>query len=421
MEKNIHIIFYDQLFGVLKNCTPILITDCWIEGQHEGKVAFNRECCKEFAKKYKIKNVFRKIEDVKIENFGNVKKTVVKLFEPADLPVLERVREWGKKYWMEILPNPGFMVKNVGYVGKRERLWFRFGDFYKMFRMQTGILMKAGKPIGGKFSFDEVNREKIRDEKILPKDNFNVPFHRLLPRTRVGAKLWLKKFLNERLKYFGIYQDAIMKGEVLLFHSGISALLNVGLLRPKEIVDKIIKCSVPLQSKEAFIRQLVWREFMHSLYRKFGKDKLLNLNFFSARKDVPDEWYNKNIKVDSPLTDCISRAHHHAYLHHIERLMVVGNTMNLMGIHPVAVFDWFIKIVAIDSYEWVMVGNILMTQFNDGGKFVARKPYISTHNYILKMSNWKESEMDEKWKEKMKTEYKKKITFLRKKGIYVGW
>lgn len=419
MEKSIHIIFYDQLFGVLKNCIPVLITDCWIEEQHEGKVAFNRECCEEFAKKYKIKNVFRKIEDVKIERLGDVKKTVVRMFEPADLPVLERVREWGKKYWMEILPNPGFMVKNVGYVGKSERLWFRFGDFYKMFREQTGILMKNGKPIGGKFSFDEMNREKIKDEKILPKDKFDVPFHRLLPRTHAGAKLWLQKFLDERLKFFGRYEDAMMRGEVLLFHSGISALLNVGLLRPQEVIRKILKHSAPLQSREAFIRQLVWREFMRAVYRKFGKEKLLSLNFFSSRSPVPEEWWSGKIEGNSPLTDCLRRAHRHAYLHHIERLMVVGNSMNLMGIHPVAVFDWFIKIVAIDSYEWVMVGNILMTQFNDGGKFVARKPYIATHNYMVKMSNWKESEIDEKWKEKMKKMYQKKILALKKKNIYM--
>ena len=48
----------------------------------------------------------------------------------------------------------------------------------------------------------------------------------------------------------------------------------------------------------------------------------------------------------------------------------------------------------IDSYDWVMVPNVYgMSQFSDGG-LMSTKPYISSSNYILKMSNFKKRGMD---------------------------
>ena len=43
----------------------------------------------------------------------------------------------------------------------------------------------------------------------------------------------------------------------------------------------------------------------------------------------------------------------------------------------------------IDSYDWVMVPNVYgMSQFADGG-LMSTKPYISSSNYIIKMSDYK--------------------------------
>lgn len=61
--------------------------------------------------------------------------------------------------------------------------------------------------------------------------------------------------------------------------------------------------------------------------------------------------------------------------------------MFLCGIHPDEVYKWFMEMF-IDSYDWVMVPNIYgMSQFSDGG-LMATKPYISSSNYILKMSDY---------------------------------
>ena len=68
--------------------------------------------------------------------------------------------------------------------------------------------------------------------------------------------------------------------------------------------------------------------------------------------------------------------------------MVVGNFMNLVGIHPDEVYKWFMEF-SLDSYDWVMIGNVYsMTLWADGG-MTMRKPYISGDGYIMKMGNYK--------------------------------
>jgi len=61
--------------------------------------------------------------------------------------------------------------------------------------------------------------------------------------------------------------------------------------------------------------------------------------------------------------------------------------MNLVGIHPDDVYKWFMEF-ALDSYDWVMVGNVYsMALWADAG-LTMRKPYISSDGYIMKMGNY---------------------------------
>jgi deoxyribodipyrimidine photolyase-related protein len=87
------------------------------------------------------------------------------------------------------------------------------------------------------------------------------------------------------------------------------------------------------------------------------------------------------------LAAAIGQSLKHAYAHHIQRLMVTGNFALLAGIHPDEVDAWYLGIY-IDAIEWVEMPNTRgMSQFADGG-IVATKPYVSSANYISKMSDY---------------------------------
>ena len=76
--------------------------------------------------------------------------------------------------------------------------------------------------------------------------------------------------------------------------------------------------------------------------------------------------------------------------------MVVGNYMNLSGISPMEGLKWFMEF-SCDSYEWVMYQNVLdMVFFVTGGKTM-RKPYASSSNYIINMSDFKKGKWSEEW------------------------
>ncbi|MDZ7722492.1 MAG: FAD-binding domain-containing protein [candidate division KSB1 bacterium] len=209
-----------------------------------------------------------------------------------------------------------------------------------------------------------------------------------LPTTRTQALSFFDDFLQNRFEQFGPYEDAINSEHPFLFHSIISPALNIGLVTPQDILDKLEPImyagDVHLPSLEGLIRQIVgWREYMYGMYR------ILNLkgNFFQQKRRLTQAWYEGTTGIP-PLDHCIQKALRYGYLHHIERLMIVGNLMLLSGIHPKEVFTWFMELF-VDSADWVMTPNVYgMSQFADGGQ-IATKPYIAGSNYILKMSNYK--------------------------------
>ena len=86
------------------------------------------------------------------------------------------------------------------------------------------------------------------------------------------------------------------------------------------------------------------------------------------------------------MAKAVQQTKEEAYAHHIQRLMVTGNFALLSGLDPAAVHEWYLAVYA-DAYEWVEAPNVIgMSQFADDG-IIASKPYISSGNYIHKMSN----------------------------------
>ena len=291
---------------------------------------------------------------------------------------------------------------------------FRLSNFYTHVRKKFQILVDhKNKPIGGKWSFDEENRKKIPNNIVVPQlkkerrskhhqdiielieKNFaghngsldNIWF----PVRRKDAEKQLKLFLKERLAQFGVYEDAMRADENFLYHSCLSPLLNIGLITPSEIInsaDKIFDEGLaPINSIEGFIRQIIgWREFIRGIYQLKGNQQRQS-NFWRHERNLKQSWYEGTTGI-TPLDDNIKITLRDGYNHHIPRLMVISNLMNLCQINPQNIFAWFMEMY-IDSSDWVMVPNVFgMATYSDGG-LMSTKPYTCSSNYILKMSNYK--------------------------------
>jgi deoxyribodipyrimidine photolyase-related protein len=208
------------------------------------------------------------------------------------------------------------------------------------------------------------------------------------PVTRAQALQSLQAFIRERLPLFGRYQDAMWPGDPWLYHSHLSAALNVKLLNAREVVAAAeAACRdghAPLASVEGFIRQILgWREYVRGVYwtRMPG---YLEQNTLDAQQDLPN-WFWTGATDMACLRDALAQTLEHGYANHIQRLMVTGLYTLMLGVQPRQVHAWYLA-VYVDAVEWVELPNTLgMSQYADGG-VMASKPYIATGRYIQRMS-----------------------------------
>lgn len=205
----------------------------------------------------------------------------------------------------------------------------------------------------------------------------------VFPLDREQALAHFRNFVQHKLPLFGPYQDAFHSDILIGNHSGISMALNIGIISTEECLA-LLPRAAPIASLEGFVRQLVsWRCYVAMLY-------ILHADKFkppTAGIAMPKSFYTATTSI-APLDEAIQKAYQFAYLHHIERLMVVGNVMLLCMVRRKDVYRWFMECVSIDAYEWVMVPNIYgMSQYVTN--FMTTRPYIASSNYLLKMSNHK--------------------------------
>ena len=294
-------------------------------------------------------------------------------------------------------------------------------SFYISQRKKLKILIDSGdSPVGGKWSFDTDNRKKYPKEKAPPKvaelavdhlfqeassyvqKNFKsnpgiFTDKPIYPHNHELADEWLKLFLTNRLSDFGTYEDAIVQNEFFLNHSVLSPLLNCGLITPEQIINKVLlfQDKYPLNSIEGFIRQIIgWREFIRGIYNVKGSVERTT-NFFRFNRKIPSSFYDGTTGI-LPVDITIKKVQKTAYNHHIERLMVIGNFMMLCEFDPDEVYRWFMEHY-VDAYDWVMVPNVYgMSQFADGG-LMSSKPYISSSNYLKKMSDFPDGDWRQIW------------------------
>jgi deoxyribodipyrimidine photolyase-related protein len=349
-----------------------------------------------------------------------------------NIHVAEFADEWlyqdlingAKKYGWKIhfYPSPGFLCSNQdlrAFFGTKKH--YSMAQFYAHQRKSQNILMNGQSPIGDKYSFDTENRKKIPKrlhipptftpsrnpdvEKIVDEVETEFPnaigtaYPFLYPTSHQEARKALEAFLKDKLALFGDYQDAMQTEESFLFHSVLSPLLNIGLLTPHEVMEAAINHSkkhpIPLNSLEGFLRQIMgWREFVRASYLTKGSYQR-SFNFFHHHEKIPKKFWEGETGV-LPIDTVIKRVLKIGYSNHIERLMVLGNFLLLTETAPHEIYKWFMGYF-VDAYDWVMVPNVYgMSQYADGGVIIT-KPYVSSSNYILKMSNYPKGEWTEIW------------------------
>lgn len=318
---------------------------------------------------------------------------------------------------VQIVPDRRFLVSRAWFAEwARGRKLFRMEDFYRAQRKRLGILMEPnGEPTGGTWNLDAENRKTakaLRKHGLPPAplafppdattreamaladglpDHWGSTEGFGYPVTRADALRALDDFIAHRLADFGPFEDAMLKGETVLYHSQLSVAMNVGLLHPLEMVQAAEAAyragRAPLASVEGFVRQIIgWREYVNGIYWHQGP-AYRDANYFGFTRPLPQLYWEPEATDLACLRDVVETVRTHAYAHHIPRLMILCNFAVLSGVNPGALSDWFWAGFA-DAMEWVELPNVVgMGTFGDGG-LMASKPYVSSANYINRMSDY---------------------------------
>lgn len=311
------------------------------------------------------------------------------------------------------LEDDRFVASHAEFDGWAEgRKELRMEWFYREMRRKTGLLMDGDKPVEGKWNFDHDNRKPAPGEvdfsgpmRFTPDEiteevlnfvevRFGENFGTLRPFwfavTREQARRALTHFIKGGLPKFGDYQDAMLADERFLWHSILSMYLNAGLLDPIEICEAAEAAyregAAPINAVEGFIRQIIgWREYMRGIYFREGPE-YTRRNVLNHQRKLPEFFWTATTDMRC-IAQAVEQTRDEAYAHHIQRLMVTGNFALLAGIDPYEVHEWYLAVYA-DAYEWVEAPNVIgMSQFADGG-IVGSKPYVSSGNYIDRMSDY---------------------------------
>ena len=400
---------------------------------HKQKIAFHRTSMKAYADFLKDKGLSVNYIEATSET-SDVRELIPELIhkgletlhiiDPSDNWLEKHIKSVSESIAVEWYESPLFIntKEELSSFFKPSKKKFFQTSFYKQQRKDRDILMVNDQPEGGKLTYDSENRKKYPKDKTPPsiqfpdiskyhneaisyvEKNFDSHYGELndfinYPMDFKSAEQWLQQFFEYRFHEFGAYEDAIVKEEHFLNHSLLSPLINVGLLHPLDVIDKAIDYArsndVPINSTEGFVRQILgWREFIRGVYQVKGTEERTK-NFWNFNRKIPKSFYDGTTGIQ-PIDDVIKKVNKTAYAHHIERLMILGNFMVLCEFHPDEVYKWFMELF-IDAYDWVMVPNVYgMSLYADGG-LMSTKPYISSSNYIMKMSNYSKGAWQATW------------------------
>lgn len=440
--SKIGLVFPHQLFQtnpLLAHCNEVMIVEEHLffaqYNFHKQKLAFHRATMKYYEQlllsnniKVTYVNAHEKIADIRelIPYLASKNTTEIVYIDVTDNYLSRRLTTTASKHNIATtaLASPLFLnnPEDINTYFKDKKRMSQT-DFYTHQRKLRNILMdENNKPQGGKWTFDTENRLKYPKGKVPPyvalskqnefdiegikyvnhsfSDNYGKIANTIkYPSTHAESEKWFDEFLEQRFREFGDYEDAIVTKELVINHSIITPMLNVGLLTPDYVVEKTLRYAeahqIPMNSCEGFIRQITgWREFMRAVYQLKGTEERTK-NYWNFKRKIPASFWNGTTGIE-PIDSTIKKVLETGYCHHIERLMVLGNFMLLCEFDPNEVYRWFMELF-IDAYDWVMVPNVYgMSQFADGG-LMSTKPYISGSNYLMKMSDYPKGDWQIVW------------------------
>ncbi|MGY8885002.1 MAG: cryptochrome/photolyase family protein, partial [Flavobacteriales bacterium] len=314
--KQVNILFPNQLFQespLFENNAPFYLVEEFLFFKqypfHKQKIAFHRATMKRYAdflqneKNLEVHYVESTDKNSDIRDLVPALKRLgvdhIHYIDPVDNWLQKRLGQGlsesgiqGTQYTSPMFLNS---KEDLSVFFRRDKKKYHQTTFYTDQRKKRNILMDSdGKPMGGKWTFDTENRKKYPAKKIPPAIHFpetdsyfeeatsyvkthfshhlgDLTAYSLYPTGFEETSAWLDQFFEHRFSEFGVYEDAIVAENSILNHSVLTPMLNVGLITPKEVVNRCLRYAevndVPLNSTEGFVRQIIgWREFIRGIY-----------------------------------------------------------------------------------------------------------------------------------------------------------
>ena len=339
------------------------------------------------------------------------------LVQPGDYRVEQGIKETAGALdlTLEIRDNRHFYSSPAEFESFAEgRKTLLLETFYRQMRRKHDVLMRGNDPVGKRWNLDKENRQTfgnagpgdIRLPRSFPPDDTTSAVLRMVeerfadspgsldhfdyPVTHDQADDALRDFVQHRLSHFGRYQDAMATNRPFLYHSRLSAMMNLHLLNPRAAIEAAVVAysedAAPLNSVEGFVRQILgWREYIRGIYWLKMPD-YADMNALDADLPMPAFMWTAETEMNC-IRQSVGQLIDHAYAHHIQRLMVLGLFAMLLGVRPYDVHRWHMSMYA-DAIDWVSLPNVLgMSQYADGG-IVGSKPYCASGNYINRMGDY---------------------------------
>ena len=408
------------------------------------KIGYMRACMKHYESILQKKLGISKIQYIDSTRFNQNKTytflkpyTSISYYDVCDHLLESKIQSQLKGKTITVLDSPMFFMTNDSlreYHKKQNGKQPRHASFYTYMKEKFNILVNVPNMdkinrnppdihIQNKERKSYINKEtkafyeqaiQYANNKSLFKNNKGDATNIVVyPICAKDANAYLLEIIHNKLSQFGKYQDDIIDTDPFLNHSVISPMLNIGLLQPKKVVQIILEYKsknpeVGMNNIEGIIRQILgWREYMRYLYI-FYYDEMIKSNTHNNKAKLTSAWYDGTTGI-VPYDIEVYKAIQYGYAHHIIRLMIFLNIFILKRIHPKEIYKWFMEIISIDAYEWVMIPNIYAM-----GYFYPKamsRPYISSSNYILKMSNYKKNKNWENTWDALYREYLRSTSF----------